>query len=53
MSRSIVDEPELPVEQATPDQAQPSLADVAEMVFLLFEAFKDLEAKLDEFIASR
>lgn len=53
MSRSIVDEPELPVEPGVPDQGQPSLAEVAEMVFLLFEAFKDLEAKLDEYFSAR
>ena len=45
-SRSIVDEDVVPV------KGEVSLEEVAEMLFLVFAAVKDLEEKVDEFIAS-
>lgn len=46
-SRSIVDE-DVPV----PESGRVSLDDVGDMLFLVFSAVKDLEVKVDEFIAS-
>lgn len=47
-SRSITDE----IVQDDVDKKDLTLGDVGDMLFLVFSAVKDLEAKLDEYIAS-
>jgi hypothetical protein len=48
VSRSISDAPD----ETDVDKKDLSLEDVGDMLFLVFSAVKDLEAKLDEHIAS-
>lgn len=45
VSRSIVDE------DVVPAKGEVSLEELAEMLFLVFAAVKDLEEKVDEFIS--
>lgn len=47
-SRSIVDE----IDEADLDKKDLTLEDVGDMLFLIFSAIKDLEAKVDDYIAS-
>lgn len=47
-SRSITDA----VDEVDVDKKDLTLEDVGDMLFLVFSAIKDLEAKLDEHIAS-
>jgi hypothetical protein len=47
-SRSIVDE----LDDKDIDKKELSFEDVGDMLFLVFSAVKDLEAKIDEHIAS-
>lgn len=47
-ARSIVDE----LDDKDIDKKELSLEDVGDMLFLVFSAVKDLEAKIDEHIAS-
>jgi hypothetical protein len=48
VSRSITDE----IVESDADKKDLTLEDVGDMLFLVFSAVKDLEAKLDEHIAS-
>jgi hypothetical protein len=48
VSRSIADN----VDEVDVDKKDLSLEDVGDMLFLVFSAVKDLEAKIDEHIAS-
>jgi hypothetical protein len=48
VSRSIVDD----IDETEVDKKDLTLDDVGDMLFLVFSAVKDLEAKLDEHIAS-